>query len=116
MNWNTKGLLGTSVDLSDYDVCSHLEEDNSKAYAYFKEHDSYGIVSQYAVCRQCWNEHATAVATCHDCGGDFNNTVQWKPYDYDPQVDGDPLELCNKCVDLPCHLARKRLDNIASRR
>lgn len=110
MTWMTKHtgrVVGENYDSK----CDHLEVGQKSAMCVC-ENDGLGAPAEYHFCAKCWEKEKEAEAMetdmCYDCRGTFTNAnlVEWKPYDYIPQEDGDPIKICITCQDRPTHINR----------
>ena len=55
-NWNTTSFPVGKEKIINDSACEHCEKDPSKMYAIFRESDSFGPVSEYAVCKVCYDK------------------------------------------------------------
>ena len=116
-NWSTVKFpqSGEKITLNDH-ACEHCEEDPNQTYAIFREMDSFGLVGEYAVCKDCYDKEVQRqkqeTVTCRDCGEEKprSETSEWRWYDfYAPQGD-EPLTICHDCWDKPTHKNRRAQD------
>jgi len=95
----------------------HVDQDPSTAFVLEGEQDSFGPVSRYVSCEQCYRdsqeERRKELVRCDDCklAIPSENVRTWKWYDfYAPQGD-EPYHICESCWDAPAHVARMKKDD-----
>lgn len=95
--------------------CEHCELDHGKATVVTYECDSFGRES-YVMCSECWEaaqeEDKELIVFCRDCKQKVKkkDTVQWRPYDFDPRQGDEELTVCTSCVGKPTHRRRVEKD------
>lgn len=85
------------------DPCEHVEADPRKAFWLYTEMDSFGIVCQSVVCKECHargeNEAKEAVHECYFCKAakPRKEGIMWRHWDfYAPQGD-EEVFICMPC-------------------
>ena len=122
MNWTVDRLVlkvtQKNID-SVEDVCPHVHVGGSAHYV--GEQDSFGPVSSWLCCDECYAEAEKAQAArdqvetevCHDCKQEVprKDILEWKWYDfYAPQGD-EPLCICKSCWTKEKHVQRRAKDD-----
>lgn len=113
MNWPVNGFNQTITE--EWDHCEHLKVGEVAPWM-VGENDSFGPVSRYGLCNECYEKHKAAeeeeLEFCHDCGQEkpMKQMTAWRPYDfYAPQGD-EPLMICDSCCKAETHRERVRID------
>lgn len=95
--------------------CEHILA-GEPCYCEYVESDSFGIVGESPVCKDCYDkielEAQAEIHSCHDCHKKVpaSEGVFWRWYDfYAPQGD-EPMFICNECTVKPTHINRREKD------
>lgn len=116
MNWEVKGVTTFSAikeSMAD-GVCEHLSFGDRCHYA--GEQDSFGPVTRYYYCSDCFQkvqeEEGEELSCCEDCGREFKvkDLLSWKPWDFDPRDGSEPRNVCIECQGLERHQDRVKRD------
>lgn len=116
-NWDTTYFPhDESTKVIRDSACPHCENNPKNIYAIFKESDSFGPVSEYAMCKDCYSVEKEKIQEsevgCEDCKQmkKRSEVTPWKWYDfYAPQGD-EPHNVCKDCWTKPLHQHRMAQD------
>lgn len=118
MNWFTHAQFKTATTVSkNADYCVHLAENPEQLCYLTTEMDSFGVVDQTVVCKDCHDlqeaDKVNQTEWCDDCFSDKPLlTVQfWKAWDHSDSCGDRPLQVCDECAILPRHIKRVATDN-----
>jgi hypothetical protein len=88
----------------------------AQAYASLNEDDSFGPLTRYVVCLDCYTQHIedhnNQKTCCQDCKQlKLNRDMrQWKWYDFYAAQGDEPMDICNECWTQPKHVNRMAKD------
>lgn len=118
MNWETNRSFkdAKSDFVLEGDMCEHLHDNPMQKTYTCTEHDSFGVVSRYSYCEQCYNEQQieedNVELNCYDCSkvARVKEGVLWTAFDYYPQQGDVPIFICDDCSVKVRHIERCRND------
>lgn len=113
MNWvSNKPFPKNGTIKDEYDMCEHVESDNSLANWIFCEDDAFGPVMRNVVCKECKEETFKAIAEstdyCHDCGDEVKvkDLLFWRCYQFSESEGDEELPICVSCQTNSKHQER----------